>query len=133
MKTLNKGIILLSFIAMTTYISAQVPNPAAIEKVAVYKAIQGASDELPDEQVNYNITDKSLIDSMFTGIESDTLRDCSGMEARTSAFVYVKMLNGTTQVYHLFRMYSHFSKKNDRSNCFYINPPSRTLFETNAQ
>jgi hypothetical protein len=133
MKTLSTFLILLIFIAMTSSLTSQVPNPAAIEKVAVYKSIQGASDELPDGQVNFNITDKGLIASMFTGIESDTLRDCSLMEAKNSAFVYVKMYNGTTQVYHLFRMYSHFSKKDDRANCFYVTPPARSLFETNAQ
>lgn len=112
---------------------AQVPNPAAIEKVAVYKAIQGASDDLADNMVNYNITDKALIQAMFTGMESDTLRDCSRMEATNNAYVYVKMYGGTTHIYHLFQMYGHFSRKNDRANCFYVTPPARLLFENNAQ
>ena len=120
-------------ITMIDNLMAQVPNPAAVEKVAIYKAIVGASDNMADNLVNYNITDKALIQALFTGMESDTLRDCSRMEAKSSAFVYVKLYNGNRQVYHLFQMYSHFSKKDDRANCFYVNPPTRLLFENNAQ
>lgn len=133
MKTRHLPILVMCITALTVNLMAQVPNPASIEKVAVYKAIQGASDSLNDDQVNYNITDKNLINSMFTGMESDTLRDCSTMEAKTSAFVYVKLYNGNSHVYHLFQMYAYFSKKNDRANCFYVNPPTRVLFENNAQ
>ncbi len=133
MKTLITLCVTIGFVAMAIELTAQVPNPAAIEKVAIYEAIQDASDELPDEEVNYNITDKDLINALFSDIESDTLRDCSLMEARNSAYVYVKLYNGSRQVYHLFLMYSHFSGKNDRGNCFYVNPTAQALFESNAQ
>lgn len=132
---MKNNVLLCIFItfAMTYNSMAQVPNPSAIERVAVYQAVQGASDNIPDDQVNFNVTDKTLINAMFTGIESDILRDCSLMEAKNSAFVYVKLYNGTVHVYHLFHMYSHFAKKNDRGNCFYVNPSARGLFEANAQ
>lgn len=112
---------------------AQVPIPAAVNSMAVYKASVGVTDSIPDGLVNYNITSPVLISSMLTGIESDTLRDCSVYDAKNTGYLYVKFTNGNRKVYNLFINWTHFSGKGDRLNCYYITPPAQVLFKANAQ
>ena len=112
---------------------AQVPDPNDILEMAIYFADTSSTDDLPDSLVNYDITDSGLIASMFGGIEADTLRDCSDLEADTDAFVYVRFNDLTRKVYHLILEWSHFHEKGDEGNCHWVNPVSRSLFEANAQ
>lgn len=114
-------------------LQAEVPSPDTIQAMAIYEATVDTHDDWPDNLVNYDVTDPILIAEMFSGIEADTLRDCSDLEADNNAYLYVKFDNGTRQVYHLFFRWSHFSAKGDRGNCFYVAAFSRYLFEQYAQ
>src|SRR6266446_5365779 len=71
-------------IAGTTTATAQVPNPDYVQAVAIYRAGVGVSDSLPDNQVNYNVTDQAVVRNLFSGLESDTMRDCRLMQAQNS-------------------------------------------------
>jgi hypothetical protein len=112
---------------------AQIPDPDTIQAVAVYRVIPGASDNLPDSLVNYNVTDSATIYDMFTGIEADTVRNCRLMEAETNGYVYAKFDSGERQVYHMYLRWSHISKKVSRRYCYYVNQSARDLFEYYAQ
>ncbi|MBD3234823.1 MAG: hypothetical protein GF315_13945 [candidate division Zixibacteria bacterium] len=125
--------ILITGAFMSSNASAEVPDPDTIQAVAVYEASVNTSDELPDSLVNYNVVSPSTIADMFNGIEADTLRDCSGLDAKNNAYIYAKFDNGERQVYHLFLRWSHFSLKGVRGNCYYVSPDAQTLFKDNAQ
>ncbi|MBN1163519.1 MAG: hypothetical protein JXB45_02995 [Candidatus Krumholzibacteriota bacterium] len=112
---------------------AQVPDPDSIQTVAIYRATVNTSGDWDDIDVNYDITDPDTIRSLFNEIESDTLRDCSGWKTKNSAYVYVKFLDGSRIVYHLFLDWSHFSVFRERENCYYVIPGNRARFRRHAQ
>jgi hypothetical protein len=132
-----KALIFLSLIILFglvgTGVVAQIPDPDDVAAMAVYHAADSTSDEWPDHLVNYNITDQDTIDAMFAGIESDTLRDCSDLEAKAQAYVYVKLDGGSRIVYHIYFLWSHISKYNRRDRCYWIEEPSRLMFQRHAQ
>lgn len=132
-RTFRIWILPVILLCLADLASAQVPNPADITSMALYKASVGVTDSIPDNLVNYNITAPAMISAMITGIESDTLRQCERYEAKNNAYLYVKFLNGSRKVYHIYLNWMHFSKKGDRANCFYINPLTQVLFRQNAQ
>ncbi|MDX9905326.1 MAG: hypothetical protein RBS55_01935 [Bacteroidales bacterium] len=121
------------FFSITVSSSAQIPEADRVEKLAIYKAVVGASDELPDDSVNYNINNPVTIDSMFSQIDVNVLRDCSKLEADCNGYVYVKFYDGTRQVYHLFATWTHLSMKGSRNICYFVYPAARELFKNNAQ
>lgn len=132
-----KGALILSsftFLLMAdSPLQAEVPNPATIQAMAIYKATVDTDDDWPDNQVNYNVTDPVVIANMIWGIEADTLRDCSDLQTDNNAYLYIKFTNGTRRVYHLFFRWTHFSAKGDRENCYYVAPSSQALFKAYAQ
>ncbi len=130
---LTTWILLVLCLAISAGAAAQVPNAADINVMAVYKASVGVTDSIPDNLVNYNITSPATIAAMIGGIENDTLRDCVGYDAKNNAYLYVKFINGTRKVYHLYLNWMHFSKMDDRDHCYYITPASQALFKSNAQ
>lgn len=125
--------LVLIFTGVFFTVQAQVPNPADIMHMAVYKASVGITDSIPDNLVNYNINSPAIINGMMTGIESDTLRECNSYDAKNNAYLYVKFQNGSRKVYHVFMNWMHFANKSDRESCFYITPSSQALFKSNAQ
>lgn len=133
MKFLSTTTVTLNLLIMAFASSAQVPNPASINKMAVYKASDTEIGALPDSLISYNITDPFLILDIFSGIVRFELLDCSDMKEKTDAFVYLHFVDGTIKVYHLFAQYSHIALKDDRENCFYVNQSARSLLETHAR
>ena len=124
---------LMLLLAATTTAAAQVPNPDYVQAVAIYRVDVGVSDDLPDVQVNYNVTDPAVIAGLFAGIESDTMRDCELLETINSAIVYVKYDDDTREVFWFFLEDTYFSHKGARGRCYYVNPPTRDIVETYAQ
>jgi len=108
------------------------PDPAQVLALAVYSAVTG-SDSLPDGQVSYNVTDPGVIAQILNGIEWSVPRDCGELETDNTSFMYLKYLDGTRKVYHLFLRNSHVSLAGNRGTCFYVDPSSRTLIEDNTQ
>jgi hypothetical protein len=125
--------LLIMVVAPASTLRAQVPDPDTIQAVAVYQATPATTDTLPDSLVNYNVTDPVVIDGMFSGIEADTVRDCSHLQADNSAYVYVKFDSGAYRVYHLFLRWSHFSARGERAFCYYVAQASRDLFLAYSQ
>lgn len=108
------------------------PDPGQVLALAVYSAVTG-SDSLPDGQVSYNVTDPGVIAQILNGIEWSVPRDCGELETDNTTFMYLKYLDGTRKVYHLFLRNSHISLAGNRGTCFYVDPSSRTLIEDNTQ
>ncbi|MCP4583854.1 MAG: hypothetical protein GY839_19765 [candidate division Zixibacteria bacterium] len=138
MKKISKKFIffycLLPFIFISTVsLQAQVPEPDSILEIAIYYAVSDTLYDLPDGMVNYNVTDPGTISTMFLGIEADTLRDCSDLESDCDCYLYIKFTNASRLIYQIFYTWTVIAEKGDRGNCYYIRPPSQSLFQLYAQ
>ena len=83
--------------------------------------------------IQYNITASADISNLLSSIEFSTVRDCNAMGARTSAYVYIKYKDGTTETYDLFCAWDSISKVGLRGICFFVSPAGQALFENYAQ
>jgi len=83
--------------------------------------------------IQYNITASADISALLSTIEFSTVRDCNAMGARTSAYVYIKYKDGTTETYDLFGAWRHFSRAGLRGICFFVSPAGQALFDNYAQ
>ena len=124
---------LMFMLMVASPLQAEVPSPDTIQAMGIYKATVDTDDDWPDNLVNYNVTDSVLIADIISGIEADTLRDCSRLKARNNAYLYIKFKDGTRRVYHLFLHWSHFSAAGQRGTCYYVNSSSQELFRVHAQ
>lgn len=129
-RALGFGILLV--LLLSPWAIAAGPDPTTVEALAIYDAKTG-SDSLPDSQVNYNVIDPGLISQILGGIEWSVARDCFDMETINVTYMYMRYLDGTRKVYHLFLHDSHISLKDNRGTCFYVDPATRTLIEDNTQ
>lgn len=108
-------------------------SSANVAAVAIYKATNTSTDSLPDNLVNYNITSPAMIDALFAGIHLEEELDCTGMESKNSAYLYVKLHDGSRKVYHAFLLNSHVALKDRRVPCFWVDDPVQQLITDNAQ
>ena len=113
-------------------IQAQIPKTSQIQAVAIYNSLT-SDDNLPDGSVNYNISNPATIAILFTNIESNVLRDCTNLDSDSNAYVYVKYIDGTRDVYDVFLMWSHIALRDNGDNCYYIESSAQSLFESLAQ
>lgn len=117
------------------------PSPAAyaalssatVTALAIYVADVNTSDTLPDALVNYNVTASATIDAVLSGIQFNEILDCSGIEAKSTSYLYVKLADGTRKVYHLFLGDSHLSIRERRDFCFAVDPTAKSLIQSLAQ
>ena len=136
-KRQNKALALAGCVALTVMLIATAaiaagPNPTQVGALAFYSALTG-TDDLPDNQVNYNVIDPILISQILGGVEWSVPRDCDDMEANDDTYMYLQYLDGTRKVYHIFLGNSHISLKDNRSTCFYVDPATQGMIEANAQ
>jgi len=127
------GLAILLLMVTFSTLNADVANPDSVVAMAIYRATVDTRDDWPDSMVSYNVTDRDTINAMLTGIEGDTLRDCSDFKADDDAYIYIKYSNQTRRVYHLFLRWTHFSFAGHRENCYYVEPASQELFQRHAQ
>ncbi|MCK4235947.1 MAG: hypothetical protein KAX38_02435 [Candidatus Krumholzibacteria bacterium] len=125
--------IVLTFLIGFSTSSAQVPDPADVMEMAIYRASVNTSYEWPEGMVNFDITDPDTINALLTGIESDTLRNCKLIKADNDAYIYIKFQDGTVSVYHLFFLWSHFAAMQDREHCYYVYSENRERYRRYAQ
>lgn len=103
-----------------------------IDALAIYDANLNTSDNLPENEVIYNVIEFNIINSIIEGIDP-TERDCAGMQAKNTTYLYIKFKDGTREVYHLFLLDSHLAIKNQRHTCFFIEKSARSLIISNKQ
>ena len=99
--------------------------------MAVYDAKLLANANKPDNTVNYNIVGGS-ISTIIGGIDADVVRDCSDMQTINTAYLYVKYMDGTRDVYRIFLKWSHIAL-DSRETCYKINTSSQALIEAAMQ
>ncbi len=116
----------MSLLTMETANAAELGS-GTVEKLAIYEANVNTSDELPDDEVVYNVIDPDTINSILAGIELSVERNCLELEAANTSYMYVKFKDGTRKVYHLFLLDSHLALKDQRHTCFFIEESSRSL------
>jgi len=107
--------------------------PTPILTMAIYEATADTSDELPPDQVNFDITDPALIGPLITSIDFSEDLDCSRIKAKNNAYVYIKFQDNSVEVYHILMLWSHFCEKDLRDICFYISESGQELFQQYAQ
>jgi hypothetical protein len=109
------------------------PQPGDVAALASYEANERTSNQMPDATVRYTVTDPGTIRTLFSGIETGTERDCSDLETKDSAYLYVKLQDGNRRVYTLFLLNSHLALNNERATCFFVNPAARAVVTANLQ
>ena len=107
-------------------------NPQQVQALAIYGEASNFGEELPLNQINFNITDPALIASLINSIEFTTERDCSQHGSVTQAYVYVKYVNGCIEVYELLALWSHFCKAGFWGSCYFVSESGQLLFEAHA-
>jgi hypothetical protein len=108
-------------------------SSAEVAAVAIYKAGNTTTDSLPDHLVNYNITSPDMIDVLFAGIHLEEELDCDGIESKNTAYLYVKLHDGSRKIYHAFLLNSHVALQGRRVPCFWVDDPVQQLITDNAQ
>jgi len=108
-------------------------SSADVAAVAIYKASNTTTDSLPDNLVNYNITSPDLIDVLFAGIHLEEELDCDDIESKNTAYLYVKLHDGSRKVYHAFLLNSHVALQGRRVPCFWVDESVQQLITDNAQ
>ena len=108
-------------------------NSTSIQALAIYQANIYTSDEMPDSQITYNVTDPAVIDALFAGIAFSTELDCDLLEADDNTYMYVKFHDGTRKVFDFFFLDSHLALKDRRVPCYWVNDETRKLLATYKQ
>jgi hypothetical protein len=108
-------------------------DPQQVQAIAIYGEVSNFGTDLPLNQLNFSITDPSLIASLIASIEFTTERDCSEHGSVTQAYVYVKYVNGCVEVYELFALWSHFCKVGFWGSCYFVTESGQLSFEAHAQ
>jgi hypothetical protein len=122
--------IFLCLINIQSADAGDIPDPTGVEKIAIYSAMVYSSD-IPDDEVNYNITDPSVISNLFQGIENKR-RDCSKLESNYLAYLYVKYNSGSSEVFSISGYYVYFQKISSNV-CYWISPEARIIIKSNIQ
>jgi hypothetical protein len=121
----------ICFINIKTADAGDIPNPSDVEALAIYSAMVYSSD-IPDDEVNYNITDPIVIANLFQGIENKR-RDCSKLESKYMAYLYVKYKSGAYEVFAISGGYYVYIQKLESDICYWIFPESRDILRNNIQ
>jgi hypothetical protein len=108
-------------------------NSTTIDRVAIYAASEANRSNLPESSVTYNVTNPATIDSIFSGIDFATQRDCRGMDAENSSYIYVKFKTSSRKVYHLFLQNTHIAVAGRRDMCYFVPPAVRSIIAAHTQ
>ena len=107
--------------------------PQNVKRLAVYGVASDFGQDLPPNQLVFNVTRVSEIAAMISSIDFGVQRDCSDLGARTNARVYVEFQDRSVEVYELYGMRSHFGKVGLRGSCYYVSPAGQLLFSETEQ
>lgn len=108
-------------------------NSTTIDRIAIYAASEENRSNLPESSVTYNVTSPATIDSIFTGIDFTTQRDCRRIEAENSSYIYVKFKTSGRKIYHLFLQGTHIAAEGRRDMCYYVPPAVRSIIAAHTQ
>ena len=108
-------------------------SPQNVQAIAIYRIASYLALNPQPNQIVFNVTDSSLINSLVSSIDFSIERDCSEMGALAEEIVCFKFNDGSIQVYALFGKWSHFSKVGFWGSCYFVSATGRTLYQNNAQ
>lgn len=130
-KSMISFVLIIAVCLMIATVSAadDFPDPSDVSAMAFYNAFNYSYD-ISDDEVNYNVTDSTIIQNFFDGIE-DKKRDCSTLEAMYSVYVYVKYTSGSYEVFAIMG-FDHIAKFGSDA-CYWVNQNARDIYESYKQ
>ena len=113
--------------------SAQTIESSKVQSIAIYKSGSQSFGNLPPGNVNFDVTQPSLIDSLISAIDFSVPRDASDLLSLPTAFVYIKFKDNSVGVYELFDVWAHICKRRSPGRSYYVSQKGRKCFEAHAQ
>lgn len=108
-------------------------TPQNVQAMAIYGPTLNQAHTLAPNQIEYNITDPSLISELLEGIDFTRELDCSTLGSLANALIFIRFQNGDVTRYQVVNLWSHFSAYGFSPCCFAVSPEAQTILQERAQ
>lgn len=108
-------------------------EPENVQSTAIYGWESNYGVDLQRHEINFNITSRETINTLITSVEFSTVRDCSVLGGEIDAYLYIKFIDTSIEVYSILDTWSHLCKPGIYEECYYISVDGQLLFESLMQ
>ena len=108
-------------------------SAANVAELAIYGASLDTARGLAPNQVNYNVTNSSLIQQILGGINFSQPQNCSTLGSLLNAIVYVHFTDGSVARFQLFNNWSQFSLYIATTDCYPVEQVVREIIQESGQ